>query len=304
MKMIPCKLCPACGKYSSINVAQCPCGADLTAQFGVAMDYNRISPDKYGRIDGNLPYYVRKCPLCSTEHFFTEATGSVRTCHNCRRVMIASQPTVPYAPEEEKKAAPAEASEESAIPAPPEISPAVTGSTSAPSPFGEIRKNVADTISPDADDEDDGGWGGLILGGPTEPRTSPNPAPPKNAPVPAPKPEPRPAAPAGVTVLTATAIRYGNLSFSLRSDSTKLPYLLGRSANHGDFLQQDPRVGNEHCYLAFRGGNWMVIERLARNGTAVNGYFLAEGGSQVLRDGDELMLGHNSDSMAFRISIR
>ena len=104
--------------------------------------------------------------------------------------------------------------------------------------------------------------------------------------------------------LTLTAVRYGSLSFTLRAGQVDLPFLLGRSAGCGDFLSQDIRVSNEHCYLAFQGGTWVVIDNHSTNGTAVNGRFLDLNGRQTLHDGDELMLGHHLDSMAFRVSIR
>ena len=104
--------------------------------------------------------------------------------------------------------------------------------------------------------------------------------------------------------LTLTALRYGALSVTLRADQEGLPLLLGRAAEYGSFLQQDPYVGNEHCYLTFRDGDWVVIDNHSRNGTAVNRRFLDPGGEQVLRDGDELTLGHHAASMAFRVQIQ
>ena len=359
MKKIPCKLCPSCGKYSSINVNQCPCGADLTSVPGAAVDYNQIALPQFGRIDKDLSYYVRKCPVCSTEHFFTDPNGSVRVCRKCHKTQIGYQPTLPFE-DEEKKPAPAKE------PVSP-VSPVVTGSAwgddddeddedDAPtgSAYDQMRKNIQGATGsafsapagkgnvPDDDEDDEeedstpkGPWSQLLTGkglsaemsGIREPASASRR--PKTAQPSAPKAPVLPVSPLSVgaiwgadddddedeveaasasrptgSVLTATALCYGNLTFTLRSDSTKLPCLLGRSAEHATFLRQDPRVGNEHCYLAFRNGNWMVIEKIARNGTAVNGVFLPEGGSKILRDGDELKLGHHPDSMAFRISIR
>lgn len=148
----------------------------------------------------------------------------------------------------------------------------------------------------DDEDEDDGAvssWGSLL-------GISPAPAP---APTPGPVPAPV-APPAAGQELTLTAIRYGRLSFTLHAAQRDLPFLLGRSAGYGDFLSQDIRVSNEHCYLAFQGGGWVVIDNHSANGTAVNKRFLDYNGQQALHDGDELMLGHHPDSMAFRISIR
>lgn len=104
--------------------------------------------------------------------------------------------------------------------------------------------------------------------------------------------------------LVLTAQRYGSLTITLTYGMDNLPYLLGRSANHAQFFSKDPRVGNRHCELDFRNGNWYVREVKAQNGTAVNWAFLDIGGERMLHDGDELILGHHPDSMAFRITIR
>lgn len=80
--------------------------------------------------------------------------------------------------------------------------------------------------------------------------------------------------------------------------------MLGRSANQGAFLSQDGRVGNEHCYLFFRNGNWFVRDNNSKNGTAVNSRDIGLNGECMLSDGDELKLGHHPDSVAFRISIK
>ena len=332
MKKIPCRLCPACGKYSSLNISRCRCGADLSALDATAVEYNAIPLPKLGRIDKDVPFYVRKCPVCSTEHFFTDPGGAVRVCRNCHKSQIGYQPTLPYGQEEEeKKPAPGK---EPAIP----VSPVVTGGWGAEdeedededdvptgSFYDQIRKNVqaatgaaatppkspAAQVPADPDDEDDdededppgGIWGQLLgkTGGtPAAPGTSRTAATPGSSSAAAPRQPEKPA----VSTLTATAIRYGHLTFTLRSDSRELPYLLGRYANHGEFFRQDPRVGSEHCWIDFRNGKWMVLEKRAINGTAVNGNFLDEGGSQILRHGDELTLGHHADSMALHITIQ
>lgn len=103
---------------------------------------------------------------------------------------------------------------------------------------------------------------------------------------------------------TLTAVRYGSMTLTLLPNQQDLPFLLGRSAGLKEFLSQDLRVGNEHCYLAYRNGDWFVIDNHSANGTAVNGQFLDINGECILRDGDELVLGHHPDSMAFRIGIR
>ena len=99
-----------------------------------------------------------------------------------------------------------------------------------------------------------------------------------------------------------TAIRFGRLSFAIEAKKDT-PYLLGRSANQRAFLENDGRVGNEHCYILFKNGKWYVKDNHSANGTAVNSRDIGLNGEHVLNDGDELKLGHHSDSMAFRGTI-
>ena len=55
--------------------------------------------------------------------------------------------------------------------------------------------------------------------------------------------------------------------------------------------------------IAVIGAGYFLYS-LFRGGTAVNRRFLDPGGEQVLRDGDELTLGHHAASMAFRVQIQ
>ena len=98
-----------------------------------------------------------------------------------------------------------------------------------------------------------------------------------------------------------TAKAYGELSFSITPDDGK--YMLGRSAKHGDFLSQDMRIGNEHCYLFYKDGDWFVKDNNSKNGTFVDSRDIGINGVQVLKNGSELKLGHNDNSVAFKISI-
>lgn len=101
--------------------------------------------------------------------------------------------------------------------------------------------------------------------------------------------------------ITLTSKAYGNVSFSITSDEKK--YMLGRSANQGVFLSQDRRVGNEHCYIFFEDDYWFVKDNNSKNGTFVNSKDIGINGVHILKNGFELKLGHNDDSVAFDIII-
>lgn len=103
--------------------------------------------------------------------------------------------------------------------------------------------------------------------------------------------------------LVMTSVRYGRHSFSVLSAAGAVPIMLGRDAFQKDFLQQDKRVGNRHCEIYFKDGTWYVKDNASQNGTFVNGSYIGENGVEQLKDGDLLKLGHNDDSMEFRVSV-
>lgn len=328
MGKIPCKLCSSCGLYNDLSVQTCECGAELAKVPGRLVD-EPIPPERYGEIDRLLPVFVQKCSACGAENFTADSSRPVRVCYNCHKARVASVVPEPYKGEQTETPPSAEdpADMESRMVFRPARQPQAPGIA-----FPSLADDDGDE---DDDDPDTVRWQ-AILGGvqsslgstPSVPPVS-NPAPAailgskignedeeedaadswsrllsKNkSPVSAPAPV-LAAQPKAGQELTLTAVRYGRLSFTLRAGQKELPFLLGRSAGYGSFLSQDPRVSNEHCYLAFQGGVWVVLDNHSTNGTAVNKRFLDWGGQQALHDGDELMLGHHPDSMAFQVGIR
>lgn len=286
MPKIVCKLC-SCGLYHDISVAACSCGADLSRTVAAPVERETALAHR-GQINEDLPVYVQKCSACGAESFTVDPAKRTKICHNCHKARIATVKPVLYVdmPEEE----PVE--EESG----PRIAPVVVeeaddGSTErwkgvlsgVQSAVGAEKPEETDEDEDDDDDDEVGGWGSLIGGS-----------------EPAPKPAPAPT----VSELTLTAIRYGSFTFTLKADQPDLPLMLGRSAACARFLSQDGRVGNNHCRIEFRAGSWYVIDNHSANGTAVNKRFLPINGERMLQNGDELMLGHHPDSMAFRVTIR
>ena len=312
MKKIPYKLCGTCGLYNGVAVQTCECGADLSQVPALLVD-GEIPKERYGEIDASAPVYVQKCSACGAENFTADPSKRVRVCYNCHKARVAMVAPVPFQSEEEPAGSEEDPSGKgTAVFQPPVqtsgevveepedenggvqhwqglldgVQEAVRGAPVAPTRPAAPPAPV----EPDDDEDDDTGSWGSLLGvspAPPEPGTAPvTPAPPRKQ------------------ELTLTALRYGSMTLTLTEGQKGLPYLLGRSEGCWEFLIQDPRVSNQHCYLDFRGGVWVVIDNHSTNGTAVNGQFLAENGQRTLCDGDELMLGHHPDSMAFRVTIR
>lgn len=307
MGKIPCRLCGSCGRYSDLSVQVCRCGADLAKVPGRLVD-EPIPPERCSEIDRSLPVFVQKCSACGAENFTTDPARPVRTCYNCHKTRVALVSPSPY----ETENVPLDSQNQQ----PPQI---------ALHPLLPSLSLERETVSAENDNEDSGSaahWRSIL-----ESARSSAPGPVSSAPAdeygndeetdswrsllggsthPAPEPAPAvvPAQPLAGHRLILTAIRYGPLSVTLQAGQKGLPFLLGRSAECGEFLSQDPRVSNEHCYLTFQSGSWVVIDNHSANGTAVNRQFLEFNGQRILQDGDELTLGHHPDSMAFRVNIR
>lgn len=336
MNRVPCKKCPQCGLFNDFTIEECECGKKLNNIGAQFINTDELSPEQYGEIDVSLKVYVQKCSACGALNYTDNPSNPVKVCYNCHKTRIAAIVPVEYVDTDSSE------SEDEAVSEIDELSgvnnlsvhtnqcqtPQVNHSPTVddndddddddddddsvqwqgilgniqktvgsspvipqPKPSQQSVKNTIVTpIASDDDDDDDddevGDWSG-ILGNKVKQNTT--------------TPKFQVVTPAAKKDITLTAIRYGRLSFTVEAGPNT--YMLGRSANEGSFLSQDGRVGNEHCYIFYRNGNWFVKDNNSRNGTAVNSRDIGLNGECMLSDGDELKLGHHNDSVAFRISI-
>jgi hypothetical protein len=63
---------------------------------------------------------------------------------------------------------------------------------------------------------------------------------------------------------------------------------IGRSSSSGLVLRDDPLVSRQHARLDWTGGEWVLNDLDARNGTFVNGARVTR---QALRPGDQIGIG-------------
>lgn len=336
MNRIPCKKCPQCGLYNDFTVEECECGKKLINIEAQFINVYELPSEECGEISAFLKVYVQKCSACGALNYTDDSSNPVKVCYNCHKTRIAAIAPVECVEadsEDEKKGSTPEAEVKNAFNA-QQTANQVTQDRSSYADgddddeddddddnsvqwqniLGNIQKTVGGApitktsqshtqqepeakvirgpIRFDNDDDDDddevGDWSG-VLG--TTAKTSATPTPKRQTCSTPTKKD-----------ITLTAIRFGRLSFTVEADQDT--YMLGRSANQGAFLSQDGRVGNEHCYLFFRNGNWFVRDNNSKNGTAVNLRDIGLNGECMLSDGDELKLGHHPDSVAFRISIK
>ncbi|MCD7822666.1 MAG: FHA domain-containing protein [Oscillospiraceae bacterium] len=288
MNKIPLKICPECGRYNDFTVSECECGRSLDSVRARPMDISLVLDDKRGVIGTFGEVYEQKCPVCSMITYLVNPEDKATKCFNCSRGRISRVNPVLYVEEaEEEKSGATEAlpdeplSEEEADSYSEHIRDTLDSL---------IEKSGGDVAEPDYDDDDDDDeeanpWASLLGGAAAE----------------APKPKRQEAKAKDSGKISFMATR-GMLSFSVSQSQGE--YMLGRSANQSEFLSKDNRVSNRHCVIFFRNGSWFVRDNRSANGTAVNSCDIGDGGECRLRDGDELKLGHNSDSPVFRISIK
>lgn len=323
MNKVLCKRCPKCGLFNDFTIEKCECGKELNNIGAKFVNINELSPEQYGKIDVSLRVYVQKCSACGALNYTDDPSNPVRVCYNCHKTRIAAIVPVEYrdtgSSEKEdtvsemdelsddnnlnvyaKQGQIPQITQPSAIddedndddvvqwqeilhniqkkiensPIIPETSPRQQS----------IKRKVTIPVASDEDEVDD--WYG-ILGNKAKQDTE--------------MPKSQTVEPVVKKDITLTAVRYGRLTFTVKAGSNI--YMLGRSANQNSFLSQDGRVGNEHCYLFYKSGNWFVKDNNSKNGTAVNSRDIGLNGECMLNDGDELKLGHHNDSAAFRISI-
>ena len=333
MNKVPCKKCPQCGLFNDFTIEECECGKKLNNIGAQFINTDELSPEQYGEIDVSLKVYVQKCSACGALNYTDNPSNPIKVCYNCHKTRIAAIVPVEYVDTDSSEQEDEDVSESDDWSGDNNLNAhtsqrQTTQVTHSPNVdddddddddddysvqwqgiLGNIRKtvgsspvisqtkpsqqNVKNTIvtpitSDDDDDDDDevGDWSG-ILGNKAKQSTT--------------TPKSQVVTPAAKKDITLTAIRYGRLSFTVEAGPNT--YMLGRSANQGGFLSQDGRVGNEHCYLFYRNGNWFVKDNNSRNGTAVNSRDIGLNGECMLSNGDELKLGHHNDSVAFRISI-
>lgn len=326
MNKVPCKKCPICGLFNDFTIEECECGKRLNNIGAQLIDIDELSPEQFGEINASLKIYVQKCSACGALNYTDNPSNPVKVCYNCHKTRIAAIMPVECVDadsseqENEVDSKAESGNNNSNVQASHQRTPQVTHSPTADddddddddsvkwqSILGNIQKTVgsspvisqtkssqqsvkntiATPIVSDEDDEDDVDDWSVILGNKAKQNTT--------------KLKPQVVTSAANKDITLTAIRYGRLSFTVEAGPNT--YMLGRSANQGGFLSQDGRVGNEHCYLFYRNGNWFVKDNNSRNGTAVNSRDIGLNGECMLSNGDELKLGHHNDSVAFRISI-
>ncbi len=279
MSKIPCKKCKSCGVYHDLSVAVCSkCQCDLSGVAALLIETEDIAAELRGEINEGVSVFVQSCSYCGALNFISDKTKRVRLCYNCHKARVATVTPVEYVeepPVEQIEAEPE--TQESDGNATVFVGDGDAGHWQGI--YDNIKNSMgAADLEPalaDDDDEDDDipSWGNIIGGKKQLPD------------------------------IALTAIRYGTLSFKIEAKSDA-PYMLGRSANQSEFLNNDVRVSNEHCYIVMKNDEWYVVDNRSANGTFVNSKDIGLRGERVLKNGDELTLGHHPDSMSFIITIK
>lgn len=324
MSKLPCRKCPECGLYHDLSVVVCDaCNADLGNIPALVIETDDIAPDEKGKIDENVPVFVQKCPRCGALNFTPSKEERVKLCCGCNKKRVAAVEPEEYVAEEVKSDV--DETED-------DISDNSIDNANTEGAKANVLFNTVDDDDDD-DDDDDGGtfafWNNMLAdtqrksGMPESVKQEKTSVEPEKKSVSydddddddddddvsgwsdflseESKPQKSNAEKIG-SKITLTAINYGQLTFTLDSQTCGR-YLLGRSANQSLFLEKDERVSNKHCYLYYNNNSWYVEDKHSSNGTFVNSEDIGFNGVRKLNDGDRLILGHESNSMAFRVSI-
>jgi hypothetical protein len=90
-----------------------------------------------------------------------------------------------------------------------------------------------------------------------------------------------------VAVLAAPHLQPGGAVFPVRAGKNTL----GASRTNDICLAQDHQVSGEHAILLYRGGSFMLADRMSSNGTWVNDREVPANGSVEIRDRDRIRCG-------------
>lgn len=272
MSIVPVRKCEKCNLYHDFTLTSCTkCNGSLR---GMAMPLNtdEIPEDERGQINEQISVFVQVCSKCGAKNYTSDAGRPVRMCisgHPFKGLPVPEKVTF--------EAAPCDTNADSKENASPE-GKAESSDDNETEQFGAIRRNIQsvlegseDAATVGAEKKEDAGWEEILGSGYADKK------------------------------ITLTAVN-GNLTFSVKAQEGE-KYMLGRSANQREFLIRDLRVGNEHCFLFYAGGFWHVKDNHSKNGTFVNGKDIGEDGEQIIIEGDRITLGHDIDSITFRIGM-
>jgi len=250
----------------------CQCGKDISTVPATPIEGD-IPIESFGDIDSSISVYVQQCSSCGTLNYTHSPDKPVEICRNCNKRRIAGvQPVLLNEFDRQKNTDTEVPSHEQPCEAentqPEPVLEAQNPWATLLSGIGPLDNNVETNVSNGTsthkeENESD--------------RKRPN------------------------SNLTLNAISYG--SFQVTFSPERGEVLLGRFAECADFLSNDLRVSNEHCYLRWRNGKWYVADNNSRNSTRLDSVIVQPGQERVLYNGAELKLGNQDDSMRFRVTI-
>lgn len=79
--------------------------------------------------------------------------------------------------------------------------------------------------------------------------------------------------------------------------------LFGRSAVGQEYFQYDNRISNEHFYVKYNCGNWLIRDNNSTNGILLNGNLLEPSIEYELNPGDVIALGKTLNSTKLEVHL-
>lgn len=91
--------------------------------------------------------------------------------------------------------------------------------------------------------------------------------------------------------------------FEIRVDAKDDRVLLGRSGLGKEYFQYDTRISNEHIYVVYKEGIWLIEDNGSTNGTMLNEKIIQPHTDYEINDGDVITLGKSNNSVRLEVKI-
>lgn len=277
--------CPKCGTYNIMAKATCVCGQFIRREIPMNVDDELLQAESAkekepaaaepegtkeaeGEAEEKKGHYVQTCPNCRKEFVFASKDERLRRCTGCGKARIGMMEPV-FVEDEEEPAEGAKAEDNSA-------GEAAGKGEDKNTQFMDEKIAAFDAMIAKMQEEDEKKE--------TEKRDEE-------------KPVRKEEYPGPLTIFSVPPYSGCKVTYTWE----EAPVLLGRSAALWEFLEQDGRVSNEHCYLCIEEGCWCVKDNHSRNSTLLNNRRVSSEKGLKLTVGARITLGNQMDSMEFEV---
>ena len=95
---------------------------------------------------------------------------------------------------------------------------------------------------------------------------------------------------------------YSHKGYCINISYKDTPVIIGRNGVGKEFLSNDLRVSNEHCYIKYDNNGWYINDNSSTNSTCVNGKEISSKEYTQIFLGDIIRLGCDRDTFELRVT--